>query len=378
MIYIIINIKKMSFWITQPVPQSKNEMINNKPIIDVVTNINALHLPNQFIWCDVDIDTDIDHLYTLLRDHYVEDDNFRFNYTKDFLQWALKSPGYKKEWYLGVRSNINNKLVAFISAIPITVNIYDKQCSMVEINFLCIHKKIRNHRLAPVLIKEITRRVNLDGVGQALYTSGITLPTPISTCHYYHRPLNIKKLIDVNFFQLPNNMTISKMIKRYKLPNTQTVLRRMEQKDCVQIGDLLNNYIKNFNLYMTFTIEEIKYWFYNNIVQCYVVEENNKITDMVSYYTIPTTVLNSKYSNLNVAYLYYYVSTKTPLSQLINDIMVIAYKNNMDVFNCLDIHDNVKFIDILKFSKGSGTLNYYLYNWITQPIHPSKIGIVML
>ena len=37
---------------------------------------------------------------------------------------------------------------------------------MVEINFLCVHKKLRTKRLAPVLIKEITRRVNLEGVWQ--------------------------------------------------------------------------------------------------------------------------------------------------------------------------------------------------------------------
>jgi hypothetical protein len=36
---------------------------------------------------------------------------------------------------------------------------------MVEINFLCVHKKLRSKRLAPVLIKEITRRVNLTNVG---------------------------------------------------------------------------------------------------------------------------------------------------------------------------------------------------------------------
>ena len=32
---------------------------------------------------------------------------------------------------------------------------------MAEINFLCVHKQLRTYRLAPMLIKEITRRVNL-------------------------------------------------------------------------------------------------------------------------------------------------------------------------------------------------------------------------
>ena len=53
---------------------------------------------------------------------------------------------------------------------------------MTEINFLCVHKKLRSKRLAPVLIKEITRRSHLEGVFQATYTAGAVLPKPVSTC----------------------------------------------------------------------------------------------------------------------------------------------------------------------------------------------------
>lgn len=53
---------------------------------------------------------------------------------------------------------------------------------MVEINFLCVHKKLRSKRVAPVLIREITRRVNLQGIFQAVYTAGVVLPKPIATC----------------------------------------------------------------------------------------------------------------------------------------------------------------------------------------------------
>lgn len=47
-----------------------------------------------------------------------------------------------------------------------------------EINFLCVLKSLRSKRLAPVLIKEITRRVNLEKIFHAVYTAGITVPTP--------------------------------------------------------------------------------------------------------------------------------------------------------------------------------------------------------
>lgn len=53
------------------------------------------------------------------------------------------------------------------------------KCS--EINFLCVHKKLRSKRLAPVLIKEVTRQCNLVGIWQAIYTVGMVLPTPFAT-----------------------------------------------------------------------------------------------------------------------------------------------------------------------------------------------------
>ena len=34
------------------------------------------------------------------------------------------------------------------------------------------------------MIKEITRRVHLEGLFQALYTAGAYLPKPFSTCRY--------------------------------------------------------------------------------------------------------------------------------------------------------------------------------------------------
>ena len=53
---------------------------------------------------------------------------------------------------------------------------------MVEINFLCVHKKLRSKRVAPVLIREITRRVNCRGIFQAVYTAGVVLPKPVASC----------------------------------------------------------------------------------------------------------------------------------------------------------------------------------------------------
>ena len=61
-----------------------------------------------------------------------------------------------------------------------------REKKVVEINFLCVHKKLREKRVAPVLIREITRRVNLKGIFQAVYTAGVVLPKPVATCRYVY------------------------------------------------------------------------------------------------------------------------------------------------------------------------------------------------
>jgi glycylpeptide N-tetradecanoyltransferase len=42
---------------------------------------------------------------------------------------------------------------------------------------------------------QVTRRVNLNGTFQAVYTAGVVLPKPVAIARYWHRSLNPKKLI---------------------------------------------------------------------------------------------------------------------------------------------------------------------------------------
>ncbi|KAL4167142.1 Glycylpeptide N-tetradecanoyltransferase 2 [Phytophthora ramorum] len=46
-----------------------------------------------------------------------------------------------------------------------------------------------------------------------------------------------------------------------------------------------------------------------------------------------------------------------------NDTLVMAKKEDFDVFNALSLMDNMEFLQELKFGPGDGDLMYYLYNW---------------
>lgn len=134
---------------------------------------------------------------------------------------------------------------------------------MAEINFLCVHKDYRVKRLAPLLISEVTRRVNLRNKWQAIYTSGKVLPTPFTQATYWHRSLNPKKLIDIRFSGLGPNQTLAMVSKIYKLPEEPTMegLRPMVKKDVFEVTKLINTQMHKFVVKFHFTEEEVKHFF---------------------------------------------------------------------------------------------------------------------
>lgn len=136
--------------------------------------------------------------------------------------------------------------------------------------------------MAPVLIKEITRRCHLKGIFQALYTVGVILPTPIATSRYWHRSLNPQRLVDANFAGIGRHGTMERMKRHYHLPKETSMpgLRRMEENDVEAVTLLNNAYSRRFQLAPILTEEEVRHYFISSngsngkeqVVWSYVVE----------------------------------------------------------------------------------------------------------
>ncbi|KAF4631840.1 hypothetical protein G7Y89_g6291 [Cudoniella acicularis] len=420
------NVKDMAsykFWATQPVPRlgDKEKVEKEGPFKEIdVDQVRKEPYPmaEGFEWVTMDMtsEDELKEVFELLYGHYVEDDEamFRFNYSKSFLKWALLSPGWQKEWHVGVRATESRKLVAFISAIPFKLRVRENVLNASEVNFLVIHKKLRSKRLTPVLIKEITRRCYLKSVFQAIYTAGVVLPKPISTCRYFHRSLDWQKLNDVGFSPLPKGSKPQYQVRKYQLPEQTATkgLRPMEPKDVDAVLDLLSRYMARFDMAPEFTKEEIEYWMLHRkhdleeqVIWSYVVEDptTHKIYDFFSFYCLESTVLNhDKHNNIRAAYLYYYATEtvffpdftkndlKVRLNALVNDALILAKRFKFDVFNALTLMDNSLFLEQQKFGGGDGQLHFYLYNYNANPIaggvdarnnvdeNGSGVGVVML
>lgn len=402
-----VNRKEHTFWDTQPMPHEALGLTPEESQDDAPAQMHCPIVPNKdtselrpdpynmpkgFEWSDIDIldPEQCTEVYNLLTTNYVEDDDcmFRFDYSPEFLMWALTPPGFSSQFHLGVRSSKTRRLMALITGVPATVRVYHDNPTplpMVEINFLCVHKKLRSKRLAPVLIKEITRRVNHTGVFQAVYTAGIVLPVPVGSCRYYHRSLDPKKLIEVGFSRLSPRMTMARVQKLYRLPASASTpgLRLMTKNDAPSAHKLLTAHLQRYSLAVMFTLEEFEHWLLprDGVIRSYVAVDpkTNEVTDMCSFYYLPSSVMNNpKHNIMRAAYSFYNVATTVSLTDLMKDALTLAKNEGQDVFNSLNLMQNDEFLEELKFGIGDGNLQYYLYNWRCPPMESKDVGIVLL
>lgn len=295
---------------------------------------------------------------------------FRFDYSIEFLQWALTPPGFHKDWLFGVRGGKKNKLFGFISGIPVDSVVRGCTRKMAEINFLCVHKGLRDKRLATVLIKEVTRRVNLHNIWQAIYTAGVLIPVPIAKTTYWHRSLNPKKLIEVGFSVLPTGTPMARYVKLLKLSNDTSIqgLREMRKSDVPVVQKILNEYLSKFDIHLHFSESDVDHFLLprKGVVDSYVIEnpQTHEVNDFLSFYHLPSSILKHEtHKLLKVAYCYYNVANTVTMEELVKASLIIAKQKDFDVFNALDILDNDGLLKQLKFGVGDGNLHYYLYNW---------------
>lgn len=389
--------KDHKFWNTQPVLSmgDKIEGDINGPINDDIkvedVRQEPYAMPGGFEWCNIDVEDpkEVAELYTLLNENYVEDDDsmFRFDYSVPFLQWALTPPGYLKDWLVGVRNTKTGSLMGCITAVPVHVRVYDVVRPMAEINFLCVHKKLRTKRLAPVLIKEITRRVNLTDRWQAVYTAGVVLPKPVAKCRYAHRSLNPKKLIEIKFSYLPRTMSMANHIKSLKLASKPAnfMLRPMVDSDVPGVTTLLSTYLeRQTKLSQVFNEDEVRHLLLPRpgVVNTYVIEGLDKsVTDMCSFYHLPSTVTkHEKHKKLFAVYSFYNVATTIPYIDLMRDLLIYARNEGADCVNALDVMENGpdEVLEALKFGMGDGYLQFYVYNWKCPVIKASEVGLVLV
>lgn len=87
----------------------------------------------------------------------------------------------------------------------------------------------------------------------------------------------------------------------------------MTEADIPQVTRLLKTYLSGRKIHINFTEDEVRHFFLpqDNVIYSYVCgPEGGKLTDIFSFYCLPSQVLkHAEHKMLWVAYSYYNVST---------------------------------------------------------------------
>ena len=337
------------YWDKQPVPREDTTPGEIDKTHDV--SKKTTKLPDEFVWSSCSLK----EAHTFLKEYYVETDKFKLCYTPEILKWSIDDS-------IAVRKKYTNELIGYIASTPIDSRVENEQLKMTQIDYLCVHPSYRNVGLTPILITEIKRRANKNGIWQAIYTAHTKIPTPITKSCYWHRFLDVQHLVQIGFHQTHR---FSEKFYEVRGP-CKHLWRNMTTEDIPKVTRILQEYSKKFKI--THIIDEQYVKRRVLPIHSYV---NDTSDDFISFYEIPYERSDGS-GVVKQVYRYFMVG------DVYNDAFLIAKNLGYHVFNSAEVGVNINTLEKHKFMKGNGYVYYYLFNWhLSEPIKTEEINLII-
>ena len=305
-------------------------------------NIEQQKLPDDFEWSSHSLET----IYDFLKENYVSAENFKLRYTMETLKWAIDVPGHQN---ICINEKHTQKIIGLISLTPFTMKLNNKEVKSVQVNFLCVHKDYRNRKLVGYLVTEAKRISESKNRNQSIATIHNSIPGSILKASYWHRLIDVEKLVKVGFYQT------DRLKEKYFEVRGNSQFRKMTPKDVPKVTQILKDYFKKFKIVPVVNETWVKHWLLprDGVMYSYL---NDETSDFLSFYSIPYDKVGST-DTVNQAYLFYMTGDN------FNDAFLIAQNAGFDVFNTLDVVHSEDLLKKHRFLKGTGYVNYHLFDW---------------
>jgi glycylpeptide N-tetradecanoyltransferase len=367
----------MSFWIQQPVLTNQvlaKQILPPRQLLEKTeTLINECSIKLDYTGYTEINDDLVNNAYEFILENYISSESSRLVYSKELIQYFLKdsilvffTPRGQKD-----------KNVGLIVGKRKTICIENTPYEMIDVNFLCLVKKLRKLKLAPYLIAVLTKlSVEKLNISLAYYTISARINSPcFGKKQMYHRPVNIAHLVNSGFFKvsIPN---YERIYNNFLNTKTAKYLHNiLPDKDLIEnIETLLLNYnIKTYNIYETVSVTDI---LTNKAFHSFAFYDNNKLTDFISILRLDSQMKQeATYKN---GYLFITAAQTNTLETIINSVVKICKENNIvDVLTLSDIFPKEIYSKI-KFTPGTGILNYYIFNMDIITVENIKNGLVTI
>lgn len=378
------------FWSTQPVPKI-GESVGLPGIILKHLKEHYVHQEKMFDpyqWFNLtpmDLDSSSwDDILNFLNKYYKinSKDEFREHFTKDYLRWILG----RDYIILGFKVKSEDGPIRFGGLIMASVKqmqIFNMDVPVADTQYLCIHPKLREKQLAPMLIREMTRCMSNRGVIVGYFHAEEYIPVPFCRVEFYNRPLNYERLYNAGFIKLEQNVTLDRAVSTCMISykNKHKVVK-MTDKHYNLVFKLLCEYQNKYNVYRKYSFEEfIDSFADNSCVNSFVIlGDDGGVLDFYSYYKLPYFVFksqkNPKVPNfINAAYMNMYTSVNVTQLTIFKAALLSARDDLMDIFICSDAMENIDVLydNVSKFSRGSTVLNHHFLNLKCPEISPQQL-----
>ena len=143
-----------------------------------------------------------------------------------------------------------------------------------------------------------------------------------------------------------------------------------------KVTHALNLHLRqNYKVHIQFTQDEVRHFLCprESVVYAWYVDTPGEgVTDFISFYALNSSILQDPHHDkIYAAYAYYnFVKDNDPerMRQLIRDALILAKRNNFDVYNMTEVMQHSLVRGDLLFKPGDGKLAHYLYNWRIQAV----------
>ena len=355
-----------------------------------------LQLPSGFEWSTIDMlkHTETEELSSFLQKNYLVNSKIKSN-TLDVahLRWRILRPNHPSI-VLGIRCTGTKKLVGVIAAVPGEMRI---SCTTIkpvfEIDLMCTLKKLRSKRMAPTLMKEMKRRLNLMDVGQGFFTSSRYITIPICTAGNYFRVVNVTDTT-IKLGLLPTvteTMTVARITRLYQVAEQRSAKwYPLETTDVSSARALLN--ILHIKTHTSKYFQNDAEFFHcfeprADVMSTYVTRKvvqgiGEIVTNLISFTDISTCV-NSRGKDgsieddqkLKTAQLHYCANGTMNEEQLLQDALSLTKNAGFDLLTCLSTRPFSKAVLENHRFQRSNDVHFYLYNWNATPCSSTEVGM---
>lgn len=401
----------MSFWLNEPV--EIDDPLRSKNIKILYDSDTLLkHFEQLFQNSKIKLSFTIHHnlddtslskdkkmlLLDFINNNYLRNDKFIVNYSYDLFNYYIHNsiivechPKDHTDKTIGIIVGKRKKL--YYNKTHTATNGNHETYNILEVNFLCLTKQLRDLHIAPLIINKLSEVAVIHyDIITAYYTVANEIKSPyFSEKKLYHVPIHLQPLIDCGFFG-SKSITINQIYNYYK--NDQKKIHKIESiynHKCEYINgssddnmnilsSLLCKQLESFykNQYILFDVhteQEIYSLLKNKSFHNFIFyDEKGVVSDYVCFFQLDCHAIEGN-SSFKSGYLYTYFFNDTHLKDKLNYIYLkLANENILDMItiNNFDIFKDFNYVI------GSDSLKYYMYNVRIPTIESNKVSMVTI